>query len=270
MGLLDEIRNDVKKSGSNKEKIFFVKEGQKARVRFLNDMEEGAAFTFHDNYSEGIEVLCRDEHFGKDCPYCEMEGIRTRKKYCWSVWDYEAKEVKLFLFAVNNCSPLPAITAMYETYGTLTDRDFVIQKTGKQQNTTYSVIPMDKVKFRNTKAKPFSESKILSILEKAYPDDTRDEDEDDVPASKKKTKTKKGAAKEDDDDDDWDDEEGKEIDYSEMSARELYKLCVERGIEAQKKKPEKYYINLLEEYDEANDDWGDEDEEDDDWEEGDE
>lgn len=50
-----------------------------------------------------------------------------------------------------------------------------------------------------------------------------------------------------------------------MSARELYKLCKERGLDVAPKKSEKYYIKQLEEYDEAQDDWGD-DEEEDDWE----
>ena len=73
----------------------------------------------------------------------------------------------------------------------------------------------------------------------------------------------------DSDDEEWEDEEeDNSVDYSSMSAKELYKLCKERDIEAQPKKPEKYYINLLEESDKAHDDWEDEDdeEEDDDWE----
>ena len=46
-----------------------------------------------------------------------------------------------------------------------------------------------------------------------------------------------------------------------MSAKELYKLCKDRGIEVKPKKSEKYYIKQLEEYDQAQDDWSDEDEE---------
>ena len=52
-----------------------------------------------------------------------------------------------------------------------------------------------------------------------------------------------------------------------MTPLKLYKLCKEREIEAEKKKPAKYYINLLEEYDNAQEDWGEEEDEDseDDW-----
>ena len=52
-----------------------------------------------------------------------------------------------------------------------------------------------------------------------------------------------------------------------MSAKELYKLCKERDIKVAPKKPAKYYIDQLEEYDAAQEDWEDEEVEDnDEWE----
>lgn len=247
LSLLDKIKADAAKSGQNKGKFIYFKEGEKKRVRFLTDMNDGMEVVFHDSFEAGINVPCQ-EIFGKHCMYCDEEGLRTRTQYVWSVWDYEAAEVKLFMFPVNNCSPVPPIAAMYETYGTLLDRDYVISVSGKQQNKSYTVVPMDKAKFRNVKAKEISREKFLDILNKAYPDEHSDKYSDDEPKKSKKSK-----AKEDD-----------EIDYSEMSARELYDLCEDRGIEAEPKMKPKYYIELLEEYDEENtdqDDWGDEGEE---------
>lgn len=331
MGLVDQIKNDVKKSGSNKGKFIYFREGQKIRLRFLQDMDDGMQITFHDNFERGIQVPCQ-ELFGRDCPYCEEEGIRTRSQYIWSVWNYEQNEVQLFMFPVNNCSPIPPLMAMYENYGTITDRDYVISVQGKQQNKSYTVVPMDKNKFRNTKAKPYSENAVLKMLDKAWPCDADDDDEEDE-RPRKKPKSSKGAKKEtakkeaedwgeklpdkdeleemspqklynlcrerdidvaprkkasyyvemledwreeneepdDDSDDDYDgdwgdDEEDDAPDYSEMTAKELYKLCKERDIEAAPKKPEKYYIRLLEEADQAEDDWGDGGDDDDDWE----
>lgn len=246
MGLVDKIKNDVKKSGTNKGKLFFVREGAKARVRFLQDMDDGYEFKFHDSFAKGINAVCREE-FGEPCPYCDDDDLRTRSMYAWSVWDYEAKEVKVFLFAVNNCSPVPSLMSMYDNYGILTDRDYVLSVQGKQTNKTYSVVPMDKVRFRNDKAKPLSKKAILKILNKAFPLD------DDATI----------------DDDDNDDESTS--DYEGMSAKELYNMCKDRDIDCQPKKKEKYYINLLEEDDKTNDDWSDDqtdyaamDEEDDD------
>lgn len=333
-GLIDSIKNDVKRAGANKSKFIYFREGVKQRVRFLTDMDDGMEITFHDSFERSINVPCQ-EVFGRSCPYCEDEGVRTRSQYAWSVYNYETKEVQVFMFPVNNCSPVPALMAMYENYGTITDRDYVISVSGKQQNKTYSVVPMDKVRFRNEKAKAFSEATILKMLDKAFPcDDT--EDEDDEPRRKpgKRSSSKpqaKKAAKEDDnwsDDDDklpptdeleemkpqklynmcrerdievaakkpasyyvdkleqWrldheddaggeDDYDGDEWgedgdsedeapDYESMSAKELYDLCKERGIKVQPKKPAKYYVKQLEEYDNAQDDWGDDD--DGDWE----
>ena len=291
MGLLDNIRHDAERSGQNKAKFLYVRDGAKARIRFLQDMEEGFEVTFHDSYEAGINVPCR-EFFGKDCPYCEEEGLRTRTHYAWSVWDYESKEVKIFMYPMNNCTPIAAIASMYENYGTLTDRDYVIQRNGKQQNTNYSIIPMDKNKFRNEKAKPFSKSAFQKILDKAFPDEhadkfdnsSKDDAKDYSEMSAKelyqlcedrgieaepKMKQKYyidllEKADEEGDSVPWDEEES-ESKYKGKSAKELYKLCQERDIEAEPKKNEKYYINLLEENDKAHDDWDEDDA--DDWDE---
>ena len=274
MGLVDKIKADVKKSGQNKSKFIYFREGTKQRIRFLNDMDDGMEVTFHDSFAESINVPCQ-EHFGRSCPYCDDENLRTRSQYIWSVWNYETKEVQLFMFPVNNCSPIPALMAMYENYGTITDRDYVISVSGKQQNKTFSVVPMDKVKFRNEKAKPYSEKSILKMLDKAFPCDDNDEEEEDetskkrAPKSTSGKKSRKDEPEEDEDDDDydtdedWEDNEDEDTpDYSEMSAKELYQLCKEREIKVAPKKPAKYYINQLEEYDKAHEDWEDEDDED--------
>lgn len=277
MGLLNSIKNDAKKSGQNKGKFIYFREGQKVRIRFLQDMDDGMEILWHDSFERGINVPCQ-ELFGRECEYCDDDSLRTRKQYCWSVYNYETKEVQLFMFPVNNCSPIPSIVAMYETYGTLMDRDYVISVSGKQQNKTFSVVPMDKVRFRNEKAKPFAQKTVLKMIDKAWPaeDSDDDEDEDDTPKRRLKKSTGKPKSKskreeEEDDEDDYDaeeswdeDDEDEEQDYSEMTPPELYKLCRERDIEVQKKKPAKYYIKLLEEYDEAHEDWDEDDE--DEWE----
>ena len=177
MSLVDDIKNQVKKSGTNKSKFLYFKEGAKIRVRFLDDMEEGHKVRFHDSFQLGINVPCQEE-FDRECPYCDDDELRTRDQYAWSVWDYDAKEVKVLMAPVNQCSPVPALVSMFEAYGTLKDRDYVITKSGKQQSTTYSVVPMDKAKFRNEKAKPLSDQKFLQTLDKAFPCDASDDEEE--------------------------------------------------------------------------------------------
>lgn len=279
-GLIGKMKDDVKKSGANKGKILYVRDGSKVRVRFLQELDDGLEVVMHDSFEKGINVVCQ-EQLGKHCDYCEMDGLRTRSNYVWSVWDYDSNEVKLMMYAVNNCSPIPALLALNETYGTITDRDYVISVHGKQQNKQFSVVPLDKVKFRNEKAKPMTEKAIWNVLSKAFPiDDAGDEDDEEEDYEEEEKTTKKAAPKktapakktpskeveEDDDDADWGDEEDEASGYSEMSARELYTECKNRKIDCKPKMPAKYYINLLEEDDKANEDWGDEDDDDAPWE----
>lgn len=90
---------------------------------------------------------------------------------------------------------------------------------------------------------------------------------------KKATKPAKKEESEEAEDEDWDDEDEEESDpYAGKPAKELYKMCVDRGIKTQpKQKPEKY-AELLKKADaeakEADsEDWEDEEAEDDDeWE----
>lgn len=90
---------------------------------------------------------------------------------------------------------------------------------------------------------------------------------------KKTTKPAKKEEPEEAEDENWDDEDKEESDpYAGKSAKELYKMCVDRGIKTQpKQKPEKY-AELLKKADaeakEADsEDWEDEEAEDDDeWE----
>lgn len=265
MGLIEDIKKQAAKSGSNKSKIFYLKDGQKARIRFLDDMDEGMEIKFHDSYEAGVNVPCQ-EYFDRDCEFCDDDTLRTRSLYAWTIYDYESKQVKIMLYAVNNCTPVGALMAMYENYGTLTDRDYVLSVSGKGSDKTFSVVPMDKNKFRNDKAKPLSEEKLLDIIDKAFPADEEEEEEEKPKKGKKKPPVGKGKKssskkKEEEEDDDlpWQDADEDGVSYEDMSAPELYKLCKERDIEVEKRKPERYYIRLLEEYDDAQEDWGEED-----------
>lgn len=191
-----------------------------------------------------------------------MENIKTRKLYAWSVYDYESKEVKLLMFAANNCSPVPTLAVLYENNGTLLDRDYTIIQSGKATNKSFTVVGENPLKFR-IKVKPMSDSAIMKAIDKAYPSDNNEDFEEEGNKSKKK-KTKLKPKKESEEvDDEWEEETN---DYESMKPQELYKLCKERDIDCKQRKSKEYYIDLLEEADEENetDEW---DEEEDEWEE---
>lgn len=261
MSLLGKIKQGVANSGSNKKSVLYVKADSKVRIRFLHEIEDGFEITNHDHFDNGINFFDQELIKGDRHPLQDDETLRHRSAYVFSVYDIDAKEEKLFIGYANNFNPLPSFVAMSEAYGTIMDRDYIIQRDGKGTSSKYSVIPMDKVKFKNSKAKPFSKKKALDILDKAFP---VNEDEEEEKETKKRKKKSKARVEEDDDDDDDDDEN----DYEGMSPKELYMECIERGLKAKKKQKPKYYITMLVEDDEkAEDGWDDEEDEDeeDDW-----
>ena len=50
MGLLDKIKNDAKNAGGNKGKFFYVKDGDKRRIRFLQDICCIYGFHIHEGF----------------------------------------------------------------------------------------------------------------------------------------------------------------------------------------------------------------------------
>ena len=106
-----------------------------------------------------------------------------------------------------------------------------------------------------------SANKVNGMIKKAIGEDSGDDEGADEEAAKK---AEKPAAKKKKTEEDADDEAG-EVDYSSMTAPELFKECKKRGIKAELKKPAKYYIGLLKKADEEaaedSDDWGEEEEE---------
>ena len=272
MSLIEKMKTQINKTGGNKGKIFYVKKESKRKVRFLIELDKGISVKFHDSFVKGIDAVCL-ETFGKKCPLCGKEELRTRDKFVWPVWDLDQQEVKIFMYPMNNCSPLPNIISFYETYGTILDRAYVIERKGEGTNTSYPVIPMDKSRLKS-KIKIPSKKAMLSVIGKAFPineDNLTSNDFEDVSEDIEGMDDGGFADIEDDDidhpfgenpdeemdlDDDFDfiDDEVEDINpYEDMAPKQLYLECMKKGIEVPKKKPKKYYIKKLEDYED--DEW---------------
>lgn len=269
MGIISSIKSNAAKSGGNKEKILYVKADSKVRVRFLQELDDGYEFTFHDSYAEGINAICQEE-LGKNCPLCGNEDLRTRSMYAWSVYNYDTKKVEVMLYAVNQCTPVQSLVNMSENYNTIMDRDYVLSKSGKGQSTTYTVIPQDKQKFRNTKASPYTKSAILKILDKAYPlsdefkeddeedddidfveEDIDDEEEEGEPKSKKSSNKKESKKKKkeevEEEDEEEDEEEYARIDDDEVEESFNPKKSRKKKTTSSKKKENNISVEDMEE-----------------------
>lgn len=195
MGLINHMKNQIAKSGSNKKEILYFAENTIKRVRFLQELDNGFEFQFHNDWDTKIFELCKDPEDHENCKLCN-DGISIQENFVWSVWDYDSNSVKLIQFKASGVSPIPALIEMYEEYGTIMDRDYKIKKIGKGQGSSFSVTPLDKERFSNKKAKALNRMQVKEILEKAWTsnsvENVDDEDEEEVIEKKaKKKKTKK-------------------------------------------------------------------------------
>lgn len=162
LSVINSIKKDIDKSSKGFKNLFILGTDNKARVRFLSDLGKAIVVPEHDKFGEMYPTPCLAKNFDKVCKYCEKEGIRLRDTFVWTIWDYEAKEKKILKAPATRQSVVPHLCSAFETYGTLLTRDFVISKRGKRQNTTYSVMALDKEEFKKKK-KPFTRDEVLEL-----------------------------------------------------------------------------------------------------------
>lgn len=190
---IQKLKQQIAQSGQSKKGFWFVKEGSKRRIRFLKgtpkdvgtDLEKGVTIPWHSKWEGQKNVVDSPclSLYGKQCPFCDMEEVKVRERFAWSIYDYEAKEVQIFLFYANRNSPITHLATCYEEWGTIVDRDLTIARNGSGTDTTYTVMPGSPSKFRFD-ASPFRERKILDMVWKAFGqgdlEDYPDEGEDDT------------------------------------------------------------------------------------------
>lgn len=259
---LKEIKEEIKKSSAVKGDIIFFKEDSKYRVRFLNDFEDGVKIPFHKNFKRKIEVPCQTL-YNRECEYCEDEELTLKNSVAWSVYEYESGKRMLILVPINRCSPVQVLAEAYQKYGTLVDRDYEIKQIGSGTNKTFAIFPGEKRPFKNKSVHPLSESAILKMVDKAYPPEFNEIDEDGekeyrkTEAEREEKRTEKGYMNEPEEEaGDWGEEDSG---YDSMKPKELYNLCVEKGIDCPTRKSKQFYIDLLTQHDEEEaGDWGEE------------
>lgn len=190
MGLIANIKKEVKERGNSVKEIIFFQTDKKRRIRFLQELDDGLSYKFHSSFTQGVNEICA-EQFGDDCIYCDSkdDSIKDEIRYIWSVYDYDSNSVKIMMFKVSRATPVESFIELADNYGTIIDRDYTLKKNGTGTDSSYSVVPSDRSPFRNKKAKAFSQSQVEDILRKAY--SSNDLDDDDEQPEKKKSKSKK-------------------------------------------------------------------------------
>lgn len=197
--LIQKMKDNIAKSGSSKREILYFAKDAKKRVRFLQELDQGICLQFHNDWNAGIFELCKDQEDHENCKLCE-DGIGLQENFIFSVWDYDSNSVRLIQFKASGVSPIPALIEMYEEFGTILDRDYTIKKVGQGTGGSFVVTPLDKERFKNKNAKPFTRDQVIEIMEKAWVsksdedlgDDDDEDEEDEKPAKKGEGKKEKG------------------------------------------------------------------------------
>lgn len=240
-GMLEVIKNKIANSGKGFGDIFGLSDGKKAKIRFLSDFEDTVPVNLHDKWGELMPQICF-KYLGKKCEYCDRDDIRTRENYVWTIYDYEQKKVLLFMYPATDSSPIPGMISAYETYGTLLDRDYVITRKGSGKDTKYVVMPLDKSKFKNHKARALTEDEIYEKLfgmTNIDLDDLEDLDEDELEDDEELEEDEDVDEDEDEFDEDEDDEDDEEEeDETEDEDEDDYEEDEEEE-EVKQKKPSK-------------------------------
>lgn len=223
---MEAIKSEINKSNNGAFKNFFkIREsGAKVRVRFLQNFEDCTQIVFHDKWN-GFNHPCL-EQYGKDCPNCNNPEARTNTLYCWNVYNYETKQVELFLYKANKATPIFSLMSLYEVIGDITKQDIVVQRNGTGTSTTYQCTAVPKTSKFDKEVKLFSEKKILELCLEAFnritdESDSFDDDEEETVNTKRNTKSlaKKKSKPDlvedddDDDDDDFDEDEDEDEDF---------------------------------------------------------
>ena len=223
--LIAEMKAKIAASGTSKKEILYFGKDSVKRVRFLQELDTGYVFEFHNDWAANILELCKDPEDHENCPLCE-QGIKIYENFAWSVWDYDSNSVRILLFKANGISPSPSFIEMYEEFGTIMDRDYKIKKVGQGQGGSFVVTPLDKERFNNKKAKPFTKKQMQEILDKAYAkqeveedDDDEEEDEEEVTSKKSKKQAKKKKQK-----------KSLRSRFEELSFKELKEIGLEIGL----------------------------------------
>lgn len=224
-GLIEQMKEKIAKSGSSKKDILYFGKDTQKRIRFLQELDEGYVFEFHNNWDPSIFELCKDPENHENCKLCE-EGISIQDQYVWSVWDYDSSSVKLIQFKATGLTPIPAFIEMYEEFGTILDRDYKVKKVGQGQGASYVVTPLDKERFKNSKAKAMSRKQVKEILENAWQpkEITTDEDDDDEEEEESKAKNSKDKKK------NKKKQKSLRDKFEELSFKELKEIAMEIGI----------------------------------------
>ena len=200
--------------GSNWIKSLRLKDGERAKIRFLTEGDEVVRALYHSvpipEKTYRKEVFCRSM-LGEDCELCVQQNKKNLK---WHAWVYvyhilktsipegdnidldkieivKVGEKTYYKQSVNDVRVLRMgpgkgkyltnkLMTLYQTYGSLMDRDYTWIRSGaKMENTNYELLPEAPSDFEYTEAEiPYALEDVCETWPKAPGNDEVKEEKD--------------------------------------------------------------------------------------------
>lgn len=206
MGSIRDLKESLKTGGSGKGTfIKYIPRGTSGStgsltVRFLEDPESWV--NYYEHWDETLQKAypCID----LDCPGCATNEKRS-SRYLANALDVESDRVIPLQLPKTLTSTL---VALYERYGTLTDRDIELLRSGEKLDTTYNAVPEAPMPRKVTKYQMHDLQQVLddSFASAFGVDDDDDEEPPKAKNGRGRSQAARRATHDVDDDDDVDDE----------------------------------------------------------------
>jgi hypothetical protein len=185
------LKKALKKGGGTTQFFTRLKEDESVLVRFLTEPYGADGWvSFKEHYFDGHMVVCTEP----DCDACaspDKDERRQSKRWLANVILVDEDTV------VGLAMPktlTEAVNKAYEKYGTVTDRDFELSRSGSGLDTTYSAWPEEKRPVKLSKYEPID---LFEMIQSQIDDSADDEedDEEETPKRPVRRATKKIAKK---------------------------------------------------------------------------
>lgn len=141
MSIYEKMKAEAKQKSSNKSLKFWCPDGQKKKVRFIQDIDKPYEIMVHYDYQLNINRTCT-EQLGESCADCSA-GIPFRSVYAWTVWNHDENKRQLLAYHSSKCTPISALIALHDTLGSLLVRDVTLSCNGKGKDAEFNVVSHD-------------------------------------------------------------------------------------------------------------------------------
>lgn len=214
-GSLKKLKESLAKGG-NGSFIKFVPKNGELNIRFIQEPEEWISYTEHYDQVLKASFPCTQD---TDCPGC-ASGERKSPRYLANAVNRDDKDRVIPLQLPKDLAN--RLVIRYEKWGTLTDRDIELSRSGEGLDTVYDFDAAAPDRKDVSKYKPMDLMKVLQdVFDSVFGEGSSDEDEDDDDepkarrgraANRSKTTRRSAVTRTDEDDEaDEDDEEEDEV-----------------------------------------------------------